>query len=80
MLQGYHVENHGECEPRTISAVPSAVRLTSMRMDRLYGTQNSEGPGDRATGNSVKGGDILDNRGGGKVYHQGLSAQRKCPL
>ncbi len=28
----------------------------------------------------VKGGDILDNRGGGKVYHQGLSAQGKCPL
>ena len=29
---------------------------------------------------AVKGGDILDNRGGGILYHQGLSAQGKCHL
>ena len=41
---------------------------------------NAEAEKEKLKLESVKGGDILDNRGGGILYHQGLSAQGKCHL
>ena len=59
------------------ATVEGSVRFTGQAG---LGAMQTERTVERWIVRDVKGGDMLDHRGGGILYHQGLSAQGKCPL